>query len=259
MNKITVILLIVFAAFGCTGKNPAVDRGPGNHERGVEDVMVNFQTDTFQLENGTLSISFIGHGTLLMNYNGKIIHIDPVSMYADYSAMPAADVILVTHSHPDHLDSNAIEKIRKISTVVILDGESSRRIQDGIVMKNGDIREIDGITIEAVPAYNTTAGRSNYHPKGRDNGYILSLGGKRVYIAGDTENTPEMQKLENIDIAFLPMNQPYTMTPGQVAEAVSAFKPGIVYPYHYGKTDTSLLTGMLARQDHTEIRIRDLQ
>jgi L-ascorbate metabolism protein UlaG (beta-lactamase superfamily) len=129
----------------------------------------------------------------------------------------------------------------------------------GEILKNGEKKSYKNITIEAVPAYNTTPGNEKFHPKGRDNGYILTIGGKRIYIAGDTENTPEMDKLKHIDIAFLPMNQPYTMTPAQVAKTVKQFKPKILYPYHYGETNVQELQNLLASDKHTEIRIRQMQ
>jgi L-ascorbate metabolism protein UlaG (beta-lactamase superfamily) len=135
-------------------------------------------------------------------------------------------------------------------------------IEGGIVMKNGDSRTVEGIGIEAVPAYNLVHKRENgqlFHPKGEGNGYVLTFGDKRVYIAGDTENTPEMKALKNIDIAFLPMNLPYTMTPEMVADAAVAFRPAVLYPYHYGKTDPETVTRLLAEHKEIEVRIRSMQ
>jgi L-ascorbate metabolism protein UlaG (beta-lactamase superfamily) len=126
-------------------------------------------------------------------------------------------------------------------------------------MKNGDKKTVDGMEIEAVPAYNTTKGREMYHPKGRDNGYIVTFGNKRVYIAGDTEDIPEMATFKNIDIAFLPMNQPYTMTPEQVVHAVQMIHPKILYPYHTGDTDVSKLKALLANDKNVDLRIRKMQ
>jgi L-ascorbate metabolism protein UlaG (beta-lactamase superfamily) len=131
-----------------------------------------------------------------------------------------------------------------------------------VVMKNGEVRRLQGLTIEAVPAYNLVHMRSPgvpFHPKGVGNGYIITFGEKRVYVAGDTENIPEMKKLKNIDVAFLPMNLPYTMTPEMVADAAKAFKPAILYPYHYGETDTSRLVELLQGVDEVEVRIRGMQ
>jgi L-ascorbate metabolism protein UlaG (beta-lactamase superfamily) len=146
--------------------------------------------------------------------------------------------------------------LSKESTQIILTSASFEIFKKGTVMKNGDKKAIDEIEIEAVPAYNTTEGREKFHPKGRDNGYILTIGKKRIYIAGDTENIPDMSLLKNIDIAFLPMNQPYTMLPEQVADAANRIKPKILYPYHYGERDVSKLKTLLAKNHNIEVRIR---
>jgi L-ascorbate metabolism protein UlaG (beta-lactamase superfamily) len=129
-------------------------------------------------------------------------------------------------------------------------------------MNNGDVKTVEGLKIEAVPAYNIVHKRDTgqpFHPKGIGNGYIITFGGKRVYVAGDTENTPEMKSLKNIDIAFLPMNIPYTMTPEMVADAAKAFKPKILYPYHFGETDTSKLVSLLKETPEIEVRIRKMK
>jgi len=218
-----------------------------------------FERDTFQLSKGRLIITFIGHGTLMFDFNGKIIHIDPWSRLADYSKLPKADVVLITHHHQDHLDTIAINNILKKNTKIVLTKDVFEIIKTSIVMKNGDKQLVDGVNIEAVPAYNTTKGREIYHPKGRDNGYVLQIGEKRIYIAGDTENIDEMAELKNIDIAFLPMNQPYTMLPEQVVDAVKKFKPKILYPYHYGDTDVSKLKILLANEKYVDVRIRTMK
>jgi len=217
-----------------------------------------FETDVIKTVGGNITITFIGHATLMFQIKDKIIHVDPWSNLADYSKLPKADIILITHHHPDHLDTNAIANITNQGTQVILTSSVYDILKKGIVMNNGDIKTIDGFEIQAVPAYNTTEGRDKFHPKGRDNGYIITIGKKRIYIAGDTENIPEMASLKNIDIAFLPMNQPYTMLPEQVADAVSKFHPKILYPYHYGDTDISKLKSLLAKNKKTELRIRHL-
>ena len=217
-----------------------------------------FESDIFSVEGGTLRITFISHGTLMLQWNDLVLHVDPVGAEADYSKLPKADLVLVTHEHRDHLDAKAIETIRKPNTVIVLNGRSYEQLKEGIVMKNGDTQSLLGVKIEAVPAYNTTEGRDQFHPRGRDNGYILTIGGKRVYIAGDTEDIPEMKQLRNIDIAFLPMNQPYTMTPRQAASAARAFKPKILYPYHYGETDASELARLLKDSPEIEVRVRKL-
>lgn len=221
-----------------------------------------FEKDTIKTSEGNLEITFIGHGTLVFNFNGIIIHADPWGKLADYSRLPKADIILVTHHHSDHFDPQAIEKIRTDSTKLIITKLCSDKISDGIIMKNGDVKTIKGIKIEAVPAYNLVHKRDNgepFHVKGECNGYVVSFGDKKVYIAGDTENTPEMKNLKGVDIAFLPMNLPYTMTPEMVADAAKAFKPKILYPYHYGETDVSKLVNLMKNVNDVDVRIRKMK
>ncbi len=221
-----------------------------------------FERDTIKTTGGDLVITFIGHASLMMQYGGRIIHVDPWSRLADYASLPKADLVLITHEHGDHLDVQALDKIRTNSTKVVLTEACVQKVKGGAVMRNGDTREIDGVKIEAVPAYNLVHIRDDgtpFHQKGEGNGYILTFGRTRLYIAGDTENTPEMKALQNIDIAFLPMNLPYTMTPEMVADAAKAFKPRILYPYHYGTTDPSKLVELLKGEKGIEVRVRKMQ
>ena len=221
-----------------------------------------FESDIITTSPQKLEIAFIGHGTLLFYYGEKVIHIDPVARYADYSKMPKADLILITHEHGDHLDPDSIGKIRKPDTDIVLAEVCSEKIAGGIVMKNGDTKTVKGIQIEAVPAYNIVHKRESgqpYHPKNWGNGYVLTFGETRIYVAGDTENIPEMKKLENIDYAFLPMNLPYTMSPEMVADAIGMFHPKVVYPYHYGRTDPNELLELMKNKKDCEIRIRKLR
>jgi L-ascorbate metabolism protein UlaG (beta-lactamase superfamily) len=221
----------------------------------------NFEEDLLHTSSGDLKITFIGHGTLMFTLGDMVIHVDPWSRAADYATLPKADLILVTHEHGDHLDTGAIELITQSNTELVLTETCAERVETGIVMRNGDIQTIAGVGIEAVPAYNVVNLRENgspYHPKGVGNGYVLTFGDTRVYVAGDTENTPEMLNLEDIDVAFLPMNLPYTMTPEMVADAAKAFRPRILYPYHYGETDVSALIDLLADVPEIEVRIRDM-
>lgn len=216
--------------------------------------------DTFTTTGGDLTITFVGHGTLYLQWGGLVVHVDPVGEYADYRKMPKADVVLVTHDHSDHLDAAAIAAVRTPSTEVILTAKCAAKVK-GTVMANGERRTVKGILVEAVSAYNIKHERSPgkpFHPKGEGNGYVLTLGGLRVYVAGDTENTPEMKALRAIDVAFLPMNLPYTMTPEMVAEAARAFRPKVLYPYHYGDTDPKRLTALLAGTG-IDVRIRALK
>jgi L-ascorbate metabolism protein UlaG (beta-lactamase superfamily) len=218
-----------------------------------------FETDKIKTSQGDLTITFLGHGTLMMSTGGKVIHIDPVSQMADYTKLPKADLILLTHEHSDHLDLKAIDLIKTIKTQVVVTEKIAMQVKEGIVMKNGDRKTIQGFEVEAVPAYNLIHMRSPgvpFHPRGVGNGYIITFGDKRVYIAGDTENTPEMKALQMIDIAFLPMNLPYTMTPEMVADGARALQPKILYPYHYGNTETAKLVDLLKGEPNIEVRIR---
>jgi L-ascorbate metabolism protein UlaG (beta-lactamase superfamily) len=189
--------------------------------------------DTIKTSTGNLVITFIGHGSLLLTFGGKTIYVDPYSKLADYAKLPSADVILITHEHRDHLDLAAVEKVRTEKTTIVLTEASARQVSGGMVMQNGDVKAINGMTVEAVPAYNIVGKRENgqpYHPKGVGNGYIITFGDKRIFVAGDTENIPEMKSLKNIEIAFLPMNLPYTMTPEMVADTASMIRPKVLYP-----------------------------
>lgn len=222
----------------------------------------NFEQDIFKTNSGDLKITFIGHGTLMFEYNNLVIHIDPVGRYADYSKLPQADLILITHHHGDHLDPSAIGLVKKEGTKIFCNQLSIEKVPGAEVLKNGDKAEFKGIIIEAVPAYNLVNKRDNgqpFHPKGEGNGYVLTFADKKVYIAGDTENIPEMKGLKNIDVAFLPMNLPYTMTPQMVADAVIMFRPKILYPYHYGNTNVNELVTLLQNQKEVEIRIRNMK
>lgn len=221
-----------------------------------------FEEDVFKTSGGELKITFIGHGTLMLTFGGKVIHIDPVGSYADYGKLPQGDIILVTHEHGDHLDPKAIGILRKSGTDVVGAEACAEKLANIIVMKNGESRVFQGIKIDAVPAYNIKHMRSPgnpFHPKGRGNGYVLTFDDKRVYVGGDTENIPEMKELKNIDIAFLPMNLPYTMTPEMVAEAAKVIRPKILYPYHFGDTDTSKLVELLKNEKGVEVRIRNMK
>ena len=195
----------------------------------------------------------------MLTYGTQSIQVDPVSQFADYTAFPKADVILITHEHADHLDAKAINALTMKTTVLITNEASRKKLEKGISMKNGEKRTVlKNITIEAVPAYNTTSGREMYHPRNRDNGYVITIDGLRIYIAGDTEDIPEMKALKNIYVAFLPVNQPYTMTVSQAAKAARMFSPKILYPYHFGNTDIKKLKDEL-KGSAIEVRFREMQ
>jgi L-ascorbate metabolism protein UlaG (beta-lactamase superfamily) len=201
----------------------------------------------------------------MFEFNNLLIQVDPTSREADYSQFPKADLVIITHHHGDHFDMGALQQVVKAQTLIVLTQKCLDNAEDltgTLVMKNGDWQGVLGIGIQAVPAYNIVHMRSEgspYHPRGEGNGYILTMGDKRIYVAGDTENIPEMKALKGINIAFLPMNLPYTMTPAMVADAVKSFKPSIVYPYHFGTTDTGELIRLLEGYTDSEIRIRDMQ
>jgi L-ascorbate metabolism protein UlaG (beta-lactamase superfamily) len=217
--------------------------------------------DKINTSAGVVEMHFLGHASLMFKVNGYVIYFDPVSTYGDYRFLPKADMILVTHDHYDHLDTKLINEIKKEGTLVFCNEQSLQKIPWAMGMKPGDRQEINGITIEAVPAYNIVHERAPgqpFHPKGVGIGYVLTIGGKKFYIAGDTENIPEMKELKNIDVAFLPMNLPYTMTPEMAADAAKSFNPRILYPYHYGDTDPEKLVKLLEGSG-IEVRIRNLQ
>lgn len=217
--------------------------------------------DDINTSAGVVEMHFIGHSSLMFNTGGYIIYMDPVRSSGNFDNLPKADLILVTHEHYDHLDPNLIKDLSKKETIVICNMNSAKKLSGATIMKAGDRKEIKNIVIEVVPAYNIVNERAPgqpFHPKGEGIGFVLSIGGKRFYIAGDTENTPEMKSLKNIDVAFLPMNLPYTMTPAMVADAAKAFRPGILYPYHTTDTNTAEILKLL-KNSGIEVRIRNLK
>ena len=223
----------------------------------------NYQTDMFKTKNGKdVAITAIKHASLRIQYDGLEIQIDPVTKYApetDYSTFPKADVILVTHEHFDHFDRDAITALKKNGTEIFVNPAVRKLLGFGTAITNGESRVIvKGVTLDAMPAYNTTSGRTQFHPKGRDNGYVLTMDGLRIYIAGDTEDIPEMAALKDIDIAFLPCNQPYTMTPEQVAKSARTIKPKVLFPYHYSQTPIKRVAELLG-ESGVDVRIRNYQ
>lgn len=221
-----------------------------------------YPTDTIEYGDGDkLTFTFFAHASFAITLGERHIYIDPVSDHARYSLLPKADVVLITHHHYDHLDRAAIDDITTRNSLIICDKTSAESFEDeAIVMTPGiKTQPFDDVLIEAVAAYNTTEGHTDFHPRTREDcGYVISIeNGPRIYIAGDTEPTEEMLALKDIDIAFLPVNQPYTMTVDQAVEAVKALKPKIFYPYHYGQveevTDIDKLKALVA--DYTDIRI----
>ena len=224
---------------------------------------MDFQTDTFKTREGkAVTITAIKHASLRIQYDGLEIQVDPVAKYApetDYSKFPKADVILVTHEHFDHFDRDTIATLRKDGTEIVSNPAVQKMLGFGTALANGESRVLaKGIKLDAVPAYNTTPGHTQFHPKGRDNGYVLTIDGLRIYIAGDTEDIPEMSALKDIDVAFLPCNQPYTMTPEQVAKAARTIKPKVLFPYHYSQTPIKQVADLLTGSG-IDVRIRNYQ
>ena len=220
------------------------------------------KTDEFTTKSGKkITITCIKHASMEINYNGVEIEVDPVGMWlkpeTDYATFPKANIILVTHEHKDHFDRAAIHEIRTPATSIYVNQAVFGHFRNGLVMQNGDVRKYaSDITIEAVPAYNTTPEHQQFHPKGRDNGYILTLDGFRIYIAGDTEDIPEMADIKDIDVAFLPCNQPYTMTVDQCVNAAKIIKPKVLFPYHYTDTPVHKISMALAGSG-IDVRIRN--
>jgi L-ascorbate metabolism protein UlaG (beta-lactamase superfamily) len=214
--------------------------------------------DVFETSAGAVRITPIHHASLLIEAGGKAIHVDPWSQ-GNYDGLPKADLILVTDIHGDHLDAAQIAKLSTPATVVIAPPAVAETVKTAKVLRNGETTAWGGWTIEAIPMYNLTRGPSPgkfFHDKGRGNGYVLTYGGKRFYIAGDTEGIPEMRALRNIDVAFVPMNLPYTMPPEEAADAVRAFHPKVVYPYHYRGSDLTVFSKALEGTG-IEVRIRN--
>jgi len=231
----------------------------------ISSAQTDYEHDVFDTSVGKLELWFIGHGTLMFKIGGIVIHIDPVTREGDYTLLPGADLVLITHSHGDHLDPKALNMICDNNTTVICNEASADKIDNPVILNNGESIDLNDkfgfqLSIEAVPAYNIKHERSPgnpFHPKGDGNGYVITAGDKRIYIAGDTEDIPEMSELKNIDIAFLPMNLPYTMSPEMAAKAAKMFNPVVLYPYHFGSTNTDELVQLL-NGSNIDVRIRKL-
>ena len=222
-----------------------------------------YEVDEFTTASGkTIKFHALMHACIRIQYDGKEIQIDPVSKLGNrsvnYAAMPKADYIFVTHEHADHYDAAALKTLSADKTQLVMNKRCADMYGSGKVMANGDKLQLADVSVEAVPAYNSTVGREQFHPKGRDNGYILTIDGLRIYIAGDTEDIPEMAQIKDIDIAFLPCNQPYTMTPDQLVRAAKVIKPKVLFPYHYGQTDLSSIPAQLEGTG-IDVRIRHFE
>ncbi|MBO5017756.1 MAG: MBL fold metallo-hydrolase [Alistipes sp.] len=223
-----------------------------------------YACDELEINGEKLKLTFFAHASLAIEYAGKHIYLDPVSDNADYANLPKADVILVSHSHYDHFDMAAIENLQKEDTHILLDKTSAEGfVGECYTMLPGAVAEpFADVKVEAVAAYNTSEHQLQFHPKEREDcGYIVTLGGAvRIYMSGDTEPTEELRAVKDIDIAFISVNQPYTMTPEQAVEAVKAIQPKIYYPYHYGQVDEPTDVEALAKMldGECDVRIRPL-
>jgi L-ascorbate metabolism protein UlaG (beta-lactamase superfamily) len=242
-----LFIIIGGLVFSLSSKNHSLKH------KGMNYLSIN--TDTIQTESGIpLYITFLKHSSLILTFKSCIIYVDPLSEYLGDFDFPKASYIFITHEHYDHFDKKAINQLSDMKTNIVLNSNCAKLLGKGLIMMNNDRKSLNkDIFVQAVPAYNTTPGHLQYHPKGRDNGYVFTIGGTNVYISGDTEDIPELSKLKNIDICFLPVNQPYTMTLEQANKAVRTIHPKVFYPYHYSDTPVSELKKLL--QDKPEIKV----
>ena len=205
-----------------------------------------------------MKITPIQHASVMLEAGGKVVHIDPWSS-GNYDGLPSADLILITDIHGDHMDPKILPRVSKAGTVILAPEAVAETVTSATVIRNGETKTVGPFTIEALPMYNLKRGPAPgklFHDKGRGNGYVVTYGGKRFYFSGDTEGVPEMRALKNIDVAFVCMNLPYTMPPDEAADAVRAFHPKIVIPYHYRGSDLSVFEKALAGSG-IEVRILD--
>jgi L-ascorbate metabolism protein UlaG (beta-lactamase superfamily) len=219
-------------------------------------------SDSVATDDGILKIFPINHATLVLQWKDRTIYVDPVGGAKAFQGLPKPDLILLTHIHGDHFSKETLAEVagpvtKLVGPATVVEQLSSDLRSRATVLANGETAELLGIKVEAVPAYNLTTARLQFHPKGRDNGYVVSLGGKRIYLSGDTEDIPEMLALKNIDVAFVCMNMPYTMTVDQAARAVRTFKPKVVYPYHCRGSDLNKFKELVGTDSGIEVRLRD--
>jgi L-ascorbate metabolism protein UlaG (beta-lactamase superfamily) len=216
-------------------------------------------TDRFPTDKGELAVVPLEHASVLFQWHGETIYVDPTASAVADGSLPKADIVFITDIHPDHLDSAGLDRVRKDGTVIVGPKAVADKTKVDVVMANGDTRQVLDVVATAVPMYNLKRGPSAgqlYHDKGRGNGYELAFGTVRAYLSGDTECTPEMKSLEKIDVAFVCMNLPYTMPPAEAADCIAAFKPKVLMPYHYRGSDLGELDKALAGKG-TEIRRRE--
>lgn len=215
--------------------------------------------DTLATADGDVVIHPVSHASLLLGWQDQVIYVDPVGGAALYEGLPPPTAILITHAHGDHFDVPTLEAIAG-SVPILTTQEVFDKLPDALkanatAVANGAEGTLNALSVAAIPAHNTTPDRMQYHPVGVGNGYLIKFSDQIVYVAGDTEPTPEMLALKNIAVAFLPMNLPYTMTPAQAVDAVNTFKPAVVYPYHYKGSDVNVFKAMV--DDGIEVRLRE--
>lgn len=241
MKKSLLLSIVLFSLLACGNKTNKVNADSKSTDSLSMAQDEYIKADIYDTNEGLLKVTLVGHGSVMLEYSGKVIQVDPYSKVADYTKLPKADLIILTHEHRDHLDTVAISEVKKSDTHYIVSKVCNEILGYGDVINNGDKTSWNNVLIEAVPAYNivnkNTDGQS-YHPKGRGNGYIFTFGDKKVYVAADTENIPEMESLKGtIDIAFLPKNLPYTMDDTMFIDAAQKVHPKILYTYHCNQED----------------------
>lgn len=257
ISLITLALLLFNTSCSLTNQNNKTQNQPEEMANEVKTI----PADTYLTDKGELKVTLVGHGSLMFEYNGKIIHVDPYSKVADYSQLPKADLVILTHEHYDHLDSLALSQVTTENTHMILPKVCEEILGSGEVINNGDTTVYNNLTIKAVPAYNIVHKNDKgefYHPKGRGNGYIIKFGDYNVYVAGDTENIPEMKNLnDSIHIAFLPKNTPYTMTDEMFIDAIGKVSPVYLYPYHFSEFNQEKITKAMQKAGvSTKLQVR---
>ena len=235
--------------------------GAAQGQRGPQPPFKPAAADTLKANGGDIKITPVNHAGVMFQYAGKVIYADPVG---NYSELPKADLILITDIHGDHLNAGAIAQLKKDGTVIVAPSAVAKTVTEAKVVDPGASTDVKlgnvDVKIDTIPMYNITRGPAAgqlFHTKGRGDGFIVNIGGKRIYLAGDTECIPEMKALKNIDVAFIPMNLPYTMTPPEAAECAKAFKPAVVYPYHYMGTDTQQFADAMKGTAGVEVRLRN--
>lgn len=267
-QTITVISAVMAFSFlfgACKGRSTAAVEPEAMDTDSLKALFAN-EADTFDADaQGVCKVTFfsIAHATMAICADNKWIYIDAntsaIKPGTDYSTMPKADYMLFTHDHYDHFGADAVEQLSKEGTRIIANPTVIAALGYGDSLSNGEsVTTAEGWTVDAVPAYNNSEEKLQFHPQGRDNGYILTIGDLRIYIAGDTEVIPEMADISDIDIAFLPCNLPYTMTPEQCAEAAGIIRPKVLFPYHYSDTDIQKVADLL-QDTGIDVRIRQYQ